>query len=157
MVIGLLAAASFHRRLNLGRALRTPYIDQSVHQLSVYFSIRLSVGDCLLGAYLLSPGPLTHRVSLGKGCVVTLNHVFRSKVKVIAELYVKFFVHGISSHPLVQSGSYCTQCVYCQRCAVTLNEVCRTFLEHIFSPFALIRLLIHPHDAFDQKVCNDLE
>lgn len=58
---------------------------------------------------------LTHRVSLDKWYVVTLNHIFKSKVKVISEVWI-VLVLSIFFSPLVQSGSYythtLTQCLW---------------------------------------------
>lgn len=66
---------------------------------------------------------LTHRVPLGSRCAMALNHVFRSNVKVIAELY---------KIPLLQSGSYFIHIVSMVKgCTVALNEVCRTGVKVI--------------------------
>lgn len=58
---------------------------------------------------------LTHRVSLDKWYVVTLNHISKSKVKVISEIWI-ILVLSIFFSPLVQSGSYythtLTQCLW---------------------------------------------
>lgn len=48
---------------------------------------------------------LTHRVSLDKWYVVTLNHISKSKVKVISEIWI-ILVLSIFFSPFVQPGSY---------------------------------------------------
>lgn len=62
--------------------------------MSVRPFVCLSVRDCLSEAYLLSPWPnlasyFTQRVPLVKGCAVTLNNISKSKVNIMAELYIK--------------------------------------------------------------------
>lgn len=73
-----------------GLALRAHCSDQSV---CPFFICPISL--------ILSPlSPIfTHRVPLGRRCVVTLNHVSMSKVKVIAELFEKSWMleHVLSS------------------------------------------------------------
>lgn len=66
-----------------------------VISLSSCPSTHLSVRNLLSGAYHLSV-PLaqsgsyfSHRVPWNKGCAVTLNHIFRLKLEVLAELYEK--------------------------------------------------------------------
>lgn len=66
-------------------------------------------------------GYFMHRVPMGKGCVVTLNHVSESKVKVMAELYIK----SLSGACLLKYGSYFThKKSMVKGCAVIFNEVC---------------------------------
>lgn len=48
---------------------------------------------------------LTHTVSLDKWYVVTLNHISKSKVKVISEIWI-ILVLSIFFSPFVQPGSY---------------------------------------------------
>lgn len=48
---------------------------------------------------------LTHRMSLDKWYVVTLNHISKSKVKVISEIWI-ILVLSIFFSPFVQPGSY---------------------------------------------------
>lgn len=102
--------------------MRVPSYDQSVRLSFRPRSLVRSIPSLPLAQ---SDSYLTHRMPLGSGCAMALNHVFRSYVKVIAELYIKSLSRGISFLPLVQYGSYFTECLV-KGYAVTLNDVCRS-------------------------------
>lgn len=78
--------------IDQGPTLQVPYSDQFVH-LSFHPSVcpkslvrsisSQSVPLAQSGSYF------SHRVPWNKGCAVTLNHIFRSKLEVLAELYEK--------------------------------------------------------------------
>lgn len=87
----------------------------------------------ILSLHLVQSGAyFTHRVPLGKVCVVTINHVSRLKLKVIAEIYRKILVRSKSSLPLVRSSWNFTYRKYMVKgCAMTLNAICKSRVKVI--------------------------
>lgn len=64
-----------------------PIVISLSYHLSFLPSLQRSLVQSIPLPLAHSGSYIIHRVLLGKECAVTLNHVFRSKVKVIGELY----------------------------------------------------------------------
>lgn len=112
---------------------------------------------------------LTHRVLLGKECAVISWMKFLGQGSRSYQTLQKSFVQSIHVYTfhLALFASYIM--LFSKGCVVTLNHFSRLndkviaeiiknpSFDHIFSPFAPVWLVLHPHGVFDQRVCSDLE